>query len=203
MTTKETPKIETEQQQLKFTPEELREAFQKAKANHIDAIEKLYEWFQPLVKSIAHSYSNYNSLGEDAENICWEQFFLFVKSYNRKEYARLPGLIKLRLLSRMTDAANSRRYSDPLVEYNDLAIEGCKTTRELLHSEFKNYYLQAAFLKLRPLRQHIIYKHYFEHLNGTTIAASLKISYKAYRYHHWCAINELRKYYLENMVLDE
>lgn len=98
-----------------FTPAELRTAFKDAQTNNMPAIETLYQWFLPLVKSISHSYSCYTTLGEDAENICWEQFYIFVKNYKGNDYRRLPGLIKLRLISRMADAANSRRYSDPLV----------------------------------------------------------------------------------------
>lgn len=68
----------------KPTTNELENAFLKAKGNDSLAMENLYQWFMPLVKSISHSYSIYTNLKEDAENICWEQFYIFVKDQTIK-----------------------------------------------------------------------------------------------------------------------
>lgn len=183
----------------KPTANELKNAFLKAKDNDSLAMENLYQWFLPLVKSISHSYSIYTNLKEDAENICWEQFYIFIKDYEGHDYRRLPGLIKKRLLSRMADVASSRKYCDPLVEYDDSALEECSTAAyDNWNEEIHNMHLKAALQKLDALRQDLIWKRYVDDISGLQTSKELDISYKTYRYHHHKALTELRKYYLEH-----
>lgn len=188
----------------KPTANELKTAFLGAKENDSIAMETLYQWFLPLVKSISHSYSVYTNLNEDAENICWEQFYIFVKNYEGHDYRRLPGLIKRRLLSRMADVASSRKYSDPLVEYDDFALEECPAaTYDNWSDEIHNIHLKAALHKLAALSKDIIWKRYIDDLSGLQTSKELAISYKAYRYHHHKALTELRRYYLEHKQVSE
>lgn len=188
----------------KPTANELKNAFLKAKDNDSLAMENLYQWFLPLVKSISHSYSVYTNLKEDAENICWEQFYIFVKDYEGHDYRRLPGLIKKRLLSRMADVASSHKYNDPLVEYDDLALEECPAAAyDCWDEEIHNIHLKTALQKLAALPQNVIRKRYVDDISGLQTAKELDISYKAYRYQHHKALTELRKYYLEHKQATE
>lgn len=182
---------------------ELKLAFEGAKSNDSVAINKLYQWFNPLVLSVAHSYSAYTALQEDAENIAWECFFQFVKDYNGNDYLHVPGLLKKRLISRLTDIVKSYKYYDPnavlaseSTEYLEVQAKDC------FNNILENIYLKDALKELTPMQQKLIYFIYFKDLNYAQISQLLKIKERSILHQHKRAKATLRKHLIEQTHYD-
>lgn len=179
-----------------LTYDDLKNAFEGAKNNDKAATNQLYYWFRPLISSIANRYSFYTVLQEDAENIAWVSFYSFVKSYQGNDYCHIPGLIKKRLISRLTDAIGSHKYYDP----NALPSSESAEYLEAAYSFdgiIENLFLKEALSRLTPFQQKLIYLIYFEELTYAKTAAILNIKERRVRYQHSQTIKQLRKLCLD------
>ena len=176
--------------------EDLKNAFDGAKNNDSAAMNQLYYWFRPLICSIANKYSFYTVLKEDAENIAWVCFYGFVKSYQGNDYYHIPGLIKKRLISRLTDAISSHKYYDPNSLPSSESAEYLEASY-CFDSIIENLFLKEALSKLTPFRQKLIYLIYFEELTYAKTAAILNIKERSVRYQHSLTIKQLRKLCLD------
>ena len=185
----------------KPTAQELKLAFEGAKSNDASALNNLYQWFNPLVLSVAHSYSAYTALQEDAENIAWECLFQFVRDYDGKDYLHVPGLLKKRLISRLTDMVKSYKYYDPnavlaseSTEYLEVQAKDC------FDNILDNIFLKDAIKELTPIQQKLIYLIYFKDLNYAQISQLLKIKERSILHHHKYAKAALRKHYTMSTI---
>lgn len=175
---------------------ELKLAFEGVKNNDSVAVNNLYQWFNPLVLSVAHSYSAYTALQEDAENIAWECFFQFVKDYDGKDYLHVPGLLKKRLISRLTDIVKSYKYYDPNAVLASESTEYLEVqAKDNFNDILENMYLKEAIKELTPIQQKLIYLIYFKDLNYAEISQFLKIKERSILHQHKLAKATLRKYF--------
>lgn len=171
---------------------EMENAINGLKQNNQEEAQKLYEWFKPLIIKIAYNSLCQAILHEDAENIAWECFYDFLMHYDKKVTPSLPGLIKLRVSSRVHDrmGAEIYRMSESLEEAT------VDVTQAYMNKYWEdtiiNLDLMLALKQLSLQQQKIIDLHYFEDITQKEIAKQMHTSVYYVRTQHLSALYNLK-----------
>lgn len=171
---------------------EMENAINGLKQNNQEEVQKLYEWFKPLIIKIAYNSLCQAILHEDAQNIAWEYFFDFLIHYDKKITPSFPGLIKLRVSSRVNDRIGAEIYracenlDDVNVEENEAYMN------KYWEDTITNLDLKLALNKISLQQQKLIDLHYFKDITQKEIAKQMHVTAYYVRTQHLAALYNLK-----------
>lgn len=166
-----------------WKPGELKACIQAAQKQDLAAQGKLCCSFEALVRSVAIRISlKYGFQGEDVLSSAWEHFWNLVMTYEGtdEEYDRLPGLIAIRIKSRvLRDYCNDLRYA--ATQGTDIDDEENPELQELaatnnIEKQILYRSLQQALQHLPTKQRQIIQLSFYDNLNIEQITTELHLS---------------------------
>ena len=174
-----------------LSTEELQILVHEAQLDKQESIDKLCQYFKPLINKEARRLNVYNALGEDAENVAWVVFLSFIRRYNGADYKHLPGLIQCHLRYELLhEVQKAGELWDNEVEADE-ALEN--QTHEPLEEVFSRLVVRELLRSL-PSRQHKIFKMYLEkQANNLQIARELKCSLSTVKRQKLKAVDTLKE----------
>lgn len=152
----------------KLDPEKLKGLVCGAQNNEQAAIDELCRLFTPLINSEAKRQTVFNAFGEDSVNIAWVIFLSFIKRYNGKDYAHLPGLLQCHLryellhhIERESSLWNNEVNSEEALE---------NQSYDAIEENFTNLSVKEALKALRPMQYKILEEYYVQQNSHRKIA---------------------------------
>lgn len=174
---------------------ELKSCVQAAQQNDPKALEELGRRFEPLIRKIFFQlHLEFGIKWEELESAAWEYFYYFILHYegSDEEYLTLPGLIYLRVSSRLQrEYYNNNRYG--ITQGVDIDDENNEdiAAPDLIGKLIWNKGLKESLSALTAKERSIIEMTYFEEMKSEDIAQRLHLSGGRVRQLHQVALGKL------------
>lgn len=175
----------------KLDPERLQGLVCGAQNDEQAAIDELCQLFTPLINSEAKRQTVYNAFGEDSVNIAWVIFLSFIKRYNGRDYAHLPGLIQCHLRYELLHSIEKESSSWNNEVNSEEAMEN--QSYDAIEEIFTSLSVKEALKTLRPLQYKILEKYYVQQDSHKKIAMRLGYSERHVKRLKLEALRNIRK----------